>query len=290
MEKRFNYVYLIINKINGKCYIGSHGDNIKNDNYFGSGILIIQALNLYKKENFLKIKLKNYNFIIEARKNEEYYINLFDTLAPKGYNISPTGGCEKGFQGTTSEKTKKKISKSLKKIYKDPKRRKEISLRFKNKSYIKLYGEEKAQELKEKRKKNLNKYNPHKGKAGESNIHFGMKHSYETKRKMSKASKGKLKSEEHKRALSKAWEKRKIEKPHTKETLKKMSESMKGKNVGKYIKIYDFKGPDGKIYRTNEGIGKFAKFIKKDVRGLKGLIQKKRKEYQGWTYIKTIKE
>ena len=32
----YNIVYLTINKLNGKCYIGSHVTKNKNDNYYGS--------------------------------------------------------------------------------------------------------------------------------------------------------------------------------------------------------------------------------------------------------------
>lgn len=118
----------------------------------------------------------------------------------------------------------------------------------------------------------------------------GQKRTDETKLKMSLASKGIVKSDDHKQALSKAWQKRKIEKPHTKETLEKMSNSMKGKNVGKYIKIYEFKSPNGEIFQTTEGLVKFCKSIHKHPQNFRELIQGKRKEYHNWTYIKTIKE
>jgi hypothetical protein len=35
-----NYVYLSINKINGKCYIGSHKTLNKKDSYFEVGYLL----------------------------------------------------------------------------------------------------------------------------------------------------------------------------------------------------------------------------------------------------------
>ncbi len=58
-------------------------------------------------------------------------------------------------------------------------------------------------------------------------------HSEETKAKMSLASKNKLKSEKHKKALSKAWKKRKKEgkyiKQHSQSTKDKISKANKGK-------------------------------------------------------------
>jgi hypothetical protein len=109
MEKKFNFVYITINKINGKCYIGSHGTDDKNDKYLGSGNLIECAIYKYGANKFVKVKLKDFDTILEARLNETYYINLFDTLSPNGYNISPTGGMEKGTFGKHSEESKEKI-------------------------------------------------------------------------------------------------------------------------------------------------------------------------------------
>ena len=69
-----------------------------------------------------------------------------------------------------------------------------------------------------------------------------------------------------------------------------MSKSMIGKNAGKYVKIYQFLSPDGKIYQTDEGLVKFSKSIHKHPISFRELVQGKLKEYHGWTYIKTIKE
>jgi|AntAceMinimDraft_18_1070375.scaffolds.fasta_scaffold05932_8 group I intron endonuclease len=107
MKKTFNYVYLIINKINGKCYIGSHSTNNISDIYLGSGKLIIKAIKKYKKQNFLKYILKQKNNKKESYLLEEYYIDLFNTLIPSGYNISPKGG--HNIPNSLSKETKKKI-------------------------------------------------------------------------------------------------------------------------------------------------------------------------------------
>jgi len=106
-----NYVYLSINKVNGKCYIGSHKTLNKNDSYFGSGIFIKNAIKKEGKENFLKIILKEFENIIDARIAEKEYIEKFDTVKPNGYNISPTGGPSNGGH---SEESKAKISKNNK--------------------------------------------------------------------------------------------------------------------------------------------------------------------------------
>jgi len=56
MEKKFNYVYITTNLINGKQYVGDHScDNLKKDNYLGSGKPYFQnAINKYGLKNFKK--------------------------------------------------------------------------------------------------------------------------------------------------------------------------------------------------------------------------------------------
>ena len=107
------YTYLIINKINGKSYVGAHAskNNIK-DTYLGSGKLILQAIKKYGSKNFLKIKLQFSNSFKEAHELEKYYIKIFKTLVPIGYNICENGGYDsmKGRKFTIEHK--KKLSKS----------------------------------------------------------------------------------------------------------------------------------------------------------------------------------
>jgi hypothetical protein len=89
-------------------------------------------------------------------------------------------------------------------------------------------------------------------------------------------------SKEHRKKLSIARKKR-ITKQSTIEKLKK---SMIGKNVGKYIKIYEFE-INGKLYQTKEGICKFSKKNKMSVNTLKKIINGKT-QYNNWKYIRKI--
>jgi group I intron endonuclease len=290
MEIEKFLTYVVINKINGKCYVGSHVLKKDKDKYIGSGNLIKQSIKKYGRKNFIRLDLKFYQSILEARYDEKYYINMFDTLTPNGYNISPTGGMGDNNFGRHSNISKKKSSISQKKRFEDPKEREKISIRFKNKSYIELYGEIDGNILKNKRKISLEKNNPTKGKFGKDNVNFGKTRTQEQRNNISKSLKDKPKSDIHKQHLSDAWEIRKIEKPHTEETLKKMKESMMGKNVGKGVKIYEFENSDGLIHQTINGLVKFAKLNHIHPGKFRDLIQGKRKEYKGWKYIKTIKE
>ena len=50
--RKYNYVYITTNKINGKFYIGKHSTDNLNDKYLGSGIKLNNAIKKYGKEHF----------------------------------------------------------------------------------------------------------------------------------------------------------------------------------------------------------------------------------------------
>lgn len=102
-----NFVYLTTNLINGKQYIGSHKSINENDDYLGSGILILKAIKKYGVLNFKREILKEFDTIEEAREKEKYFIKKYNTIIPNGYNICPDGGT---LYGTHNEITKQKIS------------------------------------------------------------------------------------------------------------------------------------------------------------------------------------
>ena len=233
-----NIVYLTENLITGKKYVGSHTTENLEDNYLGSGNALKLSIKKHGKENFIRTIIKECESIIEARELEEVYIKEYNTLSPNGYNISPKGGILFGLD-CHSEETKIKIGLKSKKRFENQEERDKISLRFKGKSYEDLYGVEKSNELKLKRKQIFDIYNPIKGKNKEDNPNFGSKRTEETKNKISESNKNKPKSEKHKKSLSNAWKKRKIEHPHTKDTLEKMRISMLGKNAKNTYKLTD---------------------------------------------------
>lgn len=197
------FVYLTTNKINGKQYIG---DSYRN-NYFGSGLAILNAQKKYGKENFERKILERFPTKEEAFLAQEKYINEYNTLQPNGYNLSPTGGTECG--GLHSIETKKKISESNT----GKKRTKET--RIKNGNYWR--GKKFSEEHKKKISNSM---------TGKPHPHKPHPVSEETKKKISESRKGMKFSEEHKEKLRQAKLGKK-RKPFSEETKIKMSEAAK---------------------------------------------------------------
>lgn len=110
----------------------------------------------------------------EANKQEIIYIEKYNTIVPKGYNISPGGGshsCE--VKEMLSEKAKKRFeTESNPMLGKERKDLKEYNKRYKNKSFEDRYGIEKAVEIKNKmseKRKGKKFTEEHKKKIGISN-------------------------------------------------------------------------------------------------------------------------
>lgn len=110
MEKKFNFVYVTTNLINGKQYVGYHSTDSLNDGYLGSGN-IKNGIKKYKKQNFKCEIVEFFDTKKEAFYAQEKYILKFNTLVPNGYNISPTGGLL--VNGCHTEETKQQIKKSV---------------------------------------------------------------------------------------------------------------------------------------------------------------------------------
>ncbi len=160
----FNIIYLTINSINFKKYIGKHETDDLNDGYIGSGKLLNKAIKKYGKENFTYRIVYIFDspegmWAKEVKLVNEKWIARKDT-----YNLAPGGRGGSG-KMLKSEETKKKISKSSK-------------------------GKPKSEE---DNKKN-------------SEAHLGKTATEETKKLMSKAHLGKTATEEAKKLMSKAKE------------------------------------------------------------------------------------
>jgi len=94
MRKKYNYVYITTNLINGKQYVGDHSTDDLDDNYLGSGRpLFKNALKKYGKENFKRKILETFDTKEEAELNQEKYIKKFKThKSYGGYNLDWCGG------------------------------------------------------------------------------------------------------------------------------------------------------------------------------------------------------
>ena len=87
------YIYKIINKINGRWYIGKHNGN--DTGYMGSGKLLKQAYKKYGIENFQKIVLETCSSEEELNLREAHWISITNACSdPLSYNLveGGTGG------------------------------------------------------------------------------------------------------------------------------------------------------------------------------------------------------
>lgn len=88
------YIYKTTNLINNKSYIGKRVTNNDWDktHYYGSGIYLKCAIKSYGKNNFKKeILIDNIFDKHELAKKEIEMINKYDTIYPKGYNLTKGG-------------------------------------------------------------------------------------------------------------------------------------------------------------------------------------------------------
>lgn len=96
MNKKFNFIYITTNLINGKQYIGEHStDDLecnKTKYYRGSGKILLKKIEEYGSRNFKREILEFFPSKEDAHKAEKAYIEKFNTLVPNGYNISREGG------------------------------------------------------------------------------------------------------------------------------------------------------------------------------------------------------
>lgn len=84
------YVYKIINKINGRWYIGKH--NGTDPNYMGSGKLLKRAIAKYGLENFEKVILESCSSEKQLNEREIHWIAVTNaTEDPNSYNLAQGG-------------------------------------------------------------------------------------------------------------------------------------------------------------------------------------------------------
>lgn len=115
MKNDYFFVYETTNLINGKKYRGIHKTSNINDNYIGSGIPFTNAVKKYGKENFKRDILEFCDSYDELLEKEKIYVDEEWVKNRTNYNIK-TGGQSSGI---LSDESKKKISETLKRKYKN---------------------------------------------------------------------------------------------------------------------------------------------------------------------------
>lgn len=182
-------IYAIINKINGKIYIGSTtvsfkkrwGKHKKDFESNTNNILLQRAYNKYGPRTF-KFKIiqfvndEDLQYIFEI---ETAWIRYYNSANPeKGYNIVKIGGSTLGYKHREEDKVK-------------------MSFPGENNGF---YGKKHTEETKNKMKKNHADFN------GEGNPFYGKAHTQETRKKISNTHKNKPKLHKRKLTLEQCFE------------------------------------------------------------------------------------
>jgi group I intron endonuclease len=196
-------IYKVLNKINGKSYIGQTKNKLSDRQYQhinsalikDSDMVFHRALKKYGINNFEWNIICECNTLEELNEKEIFFIDKFKTLVPTGYNIS-IGGSNLNYW-----------------LYIDENRRKLISAKISNANKGRIQTEEEKRKRSESCKKSC------KGKPL----------SEESKQKLRDANIGKIISEETRRKISAANTGRK-RLPISAETRLKLSISHMGKS------------------------------------------------------------
>jgi group I intron endonuclease len=89
--KHYYYTYQITNLLNNKIYIGTHKTKKLNDNYMGSGKILNHAIEKYGIENFKKDILEYFDTAEEMFAKEKEIVNDEFLLREDVYNIRRGG-------------------------------------------------------------------------------------------------------------------------------------------------------------------------------------------------------
>ena len=189
------YIYKTTNNVNNKIYIGVHkSKDIKNDNYIGSGRLLKHSIEKYGIDKFDRKLLFEYDHKEEAYEKEAEIVDDFFIARLDTYNIM-SGGCggfdyinEGGLNGTLKGVAKRKLlakeDAAWKEMFNKSKLEGQLKWRERLNEDPELY-----EEYREKLRAGSRLYFENGGEGSFKNKY----HSEETKRKISKAMKGKHK-------------------------------------------------------------------------------------------------
>lgn len=153
-------IYEIKNNINGKIYIGKHQTLNPNDDYYGSGKLIKEAIKNYGKNSFTKTVLFVYDNELDMNNKEKELITEDFVSRKDTYNLGVGGEGGPHFKG-------KKHGSYMKEINESKEHRNKISLgvkgHYKNGGVPWNKGKKQSKEhnkkISEARKRSKNKTN-----------------------------------------------------------------------------------------------------------------------------------
>jgi hypothetical protein len=171
----FYTVYKITNLVNGKIYVGAHKTNDLNDEYMGSGKILIRAIKKYGLENFEKEYICIFDKASDMFEMESQIVNNVFVKNLETYNLKLGGSG--GFDHINNFRTIEE--------------RKQISS---------LGGQAAAKSMTVEERK----LNSSKGVAVMDELRKDLEWMKEYGDKISKANKGKSKTEEHKRKIGEA--------------------------------------------------------------------------------------
>lgn len=203
----YGYVYMTINTINGKVYIGKHKSDTYDPNYLGSGKVLKIAIEKYGKENFFNFILNTADTLEELNEEEQICIKELQTQDNQlGYNLAFGGDGGGGMSGHIhTAETKEKIKESSIKTKNTPEYKEKFS-QIAKEMWVNM-TDEKREQFKQKCKE----------------IQTGKPHSEESKRKVSETLKNGYAESKYKSQKGKtAWNKGKTVSKEQKEKLQLM--------------------------------------------------------------------
>lgn len=179
-----HFIYLTTNLVTNEKYIGKHYGDL-NDNYLGSGTILLRAIKKYGKENFEREILYISQDAEENNIKEKEFIKVFNAVNDRTFYNIAAGGDGGDIFHTLPLEQQEQIRKAVSK-------RTSGTL---NPMYGKHHSQEAINKIKsvnkdytqtEEYRKNMSL-----AVAGEKNGMYGKHHSQESKDKMSKSKKGK---------------------------------------------------------------------------------------------------
>lgn len=110
------WIYLTTNLVNNRMYIGKHKSDHYDPTYYGSGKILLQAIDKYGLENFKNEILYEANTLEELNEKEKYFISLYrKKYGNIMYNIA-NGGDGGDTYSNKPEKEKEDFAKLMKNI------------------------------------------------------------------------------------------------------------------------------------------------------------------------------